>query len=789
MWKDKIKKGKDNLDIEAYQSESARLKEMIHKNKPSSILSFFRTKTSAIPKEPTPVEIEMVEIVSTTPEPEVNESTDENEAESSLIETVVDCTKEPIEEPVCPAQDKLREEIASKKDILTNLYESKHLVMDAESSKALEKRIKVVTAEKEVLEKKLKKKISDQKAKKKQRKNEKETLDDLKVTHPEIASSLKLRDGVGRPQIECDQSDLLEDILKIATIGAACGDKRREDIFRTVKTLDDLHKAICALGYRISRSALYLRLLPRQASTNQGKKHVNTVNVKLVRPQNNLRKGHPDRIFAAESFKAVDEIASFLGPGAAVYISQDDKSSVPLGVIAAKKQSAILMNMRVRLRLPDHDFKVGSRHLLTPSVIAVCTIDPKVGVTYTGPTYVAVRSAKHNGSTAYSHNEDLKHFAEVESEVFKKEGSVSEYKPVWFKGVDGGPDENPRFEKNIVMGCKTFKDFDLDCLIEVTNAPGLSAYNRAERRMYHLSKELTGVVLPYDQYGSHLDASGKTIDSDLEIKNFEAAGGVLADLWSNMEIDGHKVTSEFVAKAVKEDTVEYKVSPAYRSKHVLETQYMTVFLKCDDRSCCTAPKTMIETFFPGRRIPTLIPVRLSPSGPVALDLEKEVFKKEIAFPNIFARVVLESQLAPKALIEKYDGKIPYDAYFPTQQEKVEGRTCTKCNKYHASKKSLKLHMKSCLDGSKRKQAQKTTRKKRQKLPVTYIEEEVEEINSEDVVREGATESFEIVSDDEEEVVDLDEDVQPGCQVSVPNSGTFETILNLKEWIKHAWTEI
>ena len=34
MWKDKIKKGKDNLDIEAYQSESARLKEMIHKNKP-----------------------------------------------------------------------------------------------------------------------------------------------------------------------------------------------------------------------------------------------------------------------------------------------------------------------------------------------------------------------------------------------------------------------------------------------------------------------------------------------------------------------------------------------------------------------------------------------------------------------------------------------------------------------------------------------------------------------------------------------------------------------------------
>ena len=104
------------------------------------------------------------------------------------------------------------------------------------------------------------------------------------------------------------------------------------------------------------------------------------------------------------------------------------------------------------------------------------------------------------------------------------------------------------------MGCKTFKDFNLDCLIEVTNAPGLSAYNRAERRMYPLSKELTGVVLPYDKFGSHLDASGKTTDEELEVKNFEAAGEVLADLWNDMEIDGHKVTAEFIHKKVEGDT-------------------------------------------------------------------------------------------------------------------------------------------------------------------------------------------------------------------------------------------
>ena len=52
--------------------------------------------------------------------------------------------------------------------------------------------------------------------------------------------------------------------------------------------------------------------------------------------------------------------------------------------------------------------------------------------------------------------------------------------------------------------------------------------------MYHLSKELTGVVLQHDTYGSHLDSGGKTIDEDLEKKNFEAAGKTLCSIWSNL---------------------------------------------------------------------------------------------------------------------------------------------------------------------------------------------------------------------------------------------------------------
>ena len=59
--------------------------------------------------------------------------------------------------------------------------------------------------------------------------------------------------------------------------------------------------------------------------------------------------------------------------------------------------------------------------------------------------------------------------------------------------------------------------------MEATNAPGLSAYNKAERRRYHLRKAMMDVVLPYDIYGSHF-ANGKTVDQELEKRNFKAAG-------------------------------------------------------------------------------------------------------------------------------------------------------------------------------------------------------------------------------------------------------------------------
>ena len=126
--------------------------------------------------------------------------------------------------------------------------------------------------------------------------------------------------------------------------------------FRQVKTLDDLHKTLHSLGYMVSRSGLYLRMLPRVQTSIEGKKHLHSVPVKLVRPQNDLRKKHPDRMFACETSRGVDSIAKFFGSEVCLYISQDDKSSVPIGRTAAKVQTPMLMSMRrgEKVRLSQH---------------------------------------------------------------------------------------------------------------------------------------------------------------------------------------------------------------------------------------------------------------------------------------------------------------------------------------------------------------------------------------------------------------------------------------------------
>ena len=190
-------------------------------------------------------------------------------------------------------------------------------------------------------------------------------------------------------------------------------------------------------------------------------------------------------------------------------MSQDDKARVPIGLTAANKQSPFLMHVDYRVSLPDHDWIVAAKHKLIPSVYAAIKIQKdEIGsptaVGYSGPTYIAVRSGKHSSSTAYAHGLDFERVLQLPKydELSKNRDGV--VKQAFIFTVDGGPDENPRYQKTIEVGIHHFLQNDL-----------------VERKMAPLSMQLSGLIIPHEHFGSHLDDQGKTIDIVLEKNNFE----------------------------------------------------------------------------------------------------------------------------------------------------------------------------------------------------------------------------------------------------------------------------
>lgn len=120
------------------------------------------------------------------------------------------------------------------------------------------------------------------------------------------------------------------------------------------------------------------------------------------------------------SRRSLEQLISTLGANQVAVISQDDKSRVPIGITAANKQAPMLMHLEYKVRLQDHDWAVAPGHKLIPSVYAgINIIDGKIGdpktVSYSGPTFVAIRSAKHSSSTASTHASDFRTILKLES--------------------------------------------------------------------------------------------------------------------------------------------------------------------------------------------------------------------------------------------------------------------------------------------------------------------------------------------------------------------------------------
>ena len=96
-----------------------------------------------------------------------------------------------------------------------------------------------------------------------------------------------------------------------------------------------------------------------------------------------------------------------------------------------------------------------------------------------------------------------------------------------------------KYTNTIICAIDYLNEHDLDEYLFATNTPGGSAFNRVEKRMSNLSK----------------DNKDNTVDQELELKNFEHAGEILAELCSKLFFSDHLVVAEFVGEDPSDITI------------------------------------------------------------------------------------------------------------------------------------------------------------------------------------------------------------------------------------------
>ena len=107
--------------------------------------------------------------------------------------------------------------------------------------------------------------------------------------------------------------------------------------------------------------------MPKTTRSIDGKRHGYTVPVRIRRPENILHKSPDDTEFAQSTMCDLKQIACTIGSRAVFYSSQDDKCRNPIGIPAAHKQAPLIMSIKIQIKLPDHDFVVGTKYKLISS--------------------------------------------------------------------------------------------------------------------------------------------------------------------------------------------------------------------------------------------------------------------------------------------------------------------------------------------------------------------------------------------------------------------------------------
>ena len=120
---------------------------------------------------------------------------------------------------------------------------------------------------------------------------------------------------------------------------------------------------------------------------------------------------------------------------------------------------------------------------------------------------------------------------------------------------------------------------------------------------------MSGAILPHDHFGTHLDNTNNTVYEELEPKNFEHVGEILAKLWSKLVISNHPVVAEFV----REEPLDIFITQS-KANHVRQSQYLLQIVKCNDTACCSPFQSSYLKIMKDKFLPPPLPVTFSSTG-------------------------------------------------------------------------------------------------------------------------------------------------------------------------------
>src|SRR5436190_2971624 len=245
-----------------------------------------------------------------------------------------------------------------------NLYEHNKLLQVTTSSELrMEFTLKIKKFEEiiEIEERRFKQLKNNAASKHRSRKRKNEMLEKENV--------MEIYDTPGRPSFLMKDPELLEKMHSSIEFGAA-DHKRRKEVIK-VRTIQHLREKL-EENYNVymSKSTLQNYMQPRHSASREAQQHHHPAQIRLAAVGRNEMNEHIDGHYCLASVKGVKSFALAF-PQDVVLISQDDKAKVPLGIAAVGRTFKTMQTINEPISVPDHDFPVGAKHKLVPSVYLV----------------------------------------------------------------------------------------------------------------------------------------------------------------------------------------------------------------------------------------------------------------------------------------------------------------------------------------------------------------------------------------------------------------------------------